>query len=224
MIIKRNLFGNPNIGVFAFATDDYCLVPNGLTKSDIKSIEEVLKVPCFELTIAQAHIIHTMSIGNRNGYLVPYTITDDELSLLKKIFDINIGRIKTEFTALGNHILCNDKAAIINPNLEKNQTKIIEDTLDVEVIRGRILGNEEPALVGSHAICSNKGVLAHVDATDETLEWLGAVLDVEVDIGTVNAGYPYTASGIIVNSNGAVVGDDTTGPEIVRIGQVFDIV
>ncbi len=187
-------------------------------------MEEILKVPCHPVTIAHAHIIHTLSAGNKNGYLVPSTIADKELSLIKNHLEINVAKIETELTALGNHILCNDKAAVINPDLERNQVKIIEDTLDVEVITGKILGFEEPGLVGSHAICSNKGVLVHVDATDEILEWIGDALGVEVDIGTVNAGYPYTASGIIVNSNGAIVGENTTGPEIVRIGQVFDVV
>ena len=227
MIIKHNFFGNANIGVFAFATDKHCFIPKGLTKREIKTVEETLKVPCFAINVAQAHIIHTMSIGNSNGYLVPHTVTDDEFFEFKKIgkeLDLNISRIKTELTALGNSILCNDKAAIINPELESNQLKIIENTLGVEATRGRILGGDEPGIVGSHAICSNKGVLAHVDATDEILEWLGDILDVEVDIGTVNSGYEYPASGILVNSNGAVVGEDTTGPEIVRIGQVFDIV
>ncbi|MHA1379594.1 MAG: translation initiation factor IF-6 [Candidatus Helarchaeota archaeon] len=224
MIIKLNFFGNVNIGVFSFATDEYCVIPEGLTKREIKKMEDVLKVPCIPISIAQAHIIHTLSAGNKNGFIVPQTATDEEFSELKKQFNINIAKITTEFTAVGNQILCNDKAAVISPDLETNQLKIIEDTLGVEVIRRKILEPEEPGLVGSQAICSNKGVLVHVDATDEILEWLGDVLDVEVDIGTVNAGYPYTASGIIVNSFGAIVGEDTTGPEIVRIGEVFDIV
>ena len=224
MIIKQNFFGNPNIGVFSFATDDYCLIPKGLTKRDIRSLGEVLKVPCYPINIAQAHIIHTLSIGNTNGFLVPYTITDEELSVLQKLFEINISKVKTELTALGNNILCNDKAAIVNPDLESNQIKTIEDTLGVEVVRRKILEPKEPGLVGSHALCTNKGVLVHVDATDEILEWLGEVLDVDVDIGTVNAGFPYPASGAIVNSHGAIVGEDTTGPEIVRLGQVFDVV
>ena len=148
----------------------------------------------------------------------------NEFSTLQKQLKINIARVKTELTALGNNILCNDRAAIINPNFENNQLKIIEDALGVEVVKGNILGPEEPGLVGSQALCTNKGVLVHVDADHEILEWLGKVLRVEVDIGTINAGYPYIASGVIANSHGAVVGDDTTGPEIMRLGQVFDVV
>ena len=113
---------------------------------------------------------------------------------------------------------------VFNPDFENNQFKIIEDTLGVEVVKRKILGPEEPGIVGSQALCTNKGVLVHVDANDEILEWLGDVLRVEVDIGTISAGYPYIASGVIANSHGAVVGDDTTGPEIMRLGQVFDVV
>ncbi len=224
MIIKQNFFNNPNIGVFSFATDDYCVIPEGLTKREIKTVENTLNVSCIAINIAQSHIIHTLSIGNKNGYLVPHTITDNEQIKLQKQLDINIATVRTELTALGNNILCNDKAAIINPDFERNQLKIIEDALGVEIVKGNILGSEEPGLVGSQALCTNKGVLVHVDANHEILEWLGEVLRVEVDIGTINAGYPYIASGVIANSHGAVVGDDTTGPEIMRLGQVFDIV
>lgn len=227
MIIQQNFFGNSNIGVFAFATDKYCVVPIGLTKRTIKLLEDTLKTPVFAINIAHSHIIHTLSIGNTNGYLVPNTVMEAEILILKKhLEDVNVAKITTELTALGNNILCNDKAAIINPDFEKDQIKIIEDALGVEVIEGKVLGTEEPGIVGSHALCTNKGVLVHIDATDEILKWLGETLHVEmnVGIGTINAGYPYVASGAIVNSYGAVVGEDTTPPEIVRLGEVFEVV
>ena len=224
MIKKLNFFGNTNIGVFSFATDEYCVIPFGLTKRIIKNIEETLKTSCFELSIAHSHILHTLTIGNKNGFLVPSYVPDNEISLIKKKLDINIARITTELTALGNNILCNDKAAIINPDFENNQVKIIEDILGVGIVKGKILEPKEPGIVGSHALCTNKGVLVHIDANDEVLEWLSDVLGVEADIGTINRGYPYIASGVIANSYGAIVGDDTTGPEIVRLGQVFDVV
>ena len=49
-------------------------------------------------------------------------------------------------------------------------------------------------------------------------------MHVPVDIGTVNLGSPYIAIGLVANSNGALVGSETTGPEIVKISHALNIV
>jgi translation initiation factor 6 (eIF-6) len=49
-------------------------------------------------------------------------------------------------------------------------------------------------------------------------------LKVPVDVGTVNCGVPYVATGLIGNSCGAVAGSLTTGPEMFIIGQALDVV
>jgi translation initiation factor 6 len=53
---------------------------------------------------------------------------------------------------------------------------------------------------------------------------LSDVLKVPVDVGTVNCGVPYVATGLLGNSYGAVVGLLTTGPEMFIIGQALDVV
>jgi len=98
MIVKQNFFNNANVGVFSFATDEYCLIPKGLTKRETNRIEKTLHVPCFDINIAQSHIIHTLTIGNKNGLLIPHTATDEEYSVLKKLFDNN--KVKNNFSYL----------------------------------------------------------------------------------------------------------------------------
>ena len=215
MIIKFNLFGNENIGVFGFSCDDYCLVGAGIEKRAKGKLEETLKVPVHQVNISQAKIIHTLSIGNKNGILVPQIISDDEIGILKTICDV-VEKIPHEINALGNNILCNDKAALYNPEYGPKIRRIIKDVLDVEIIPYKILDNE-PGLVGTHALCNNKGVLIYPDARDEVLEEVGDILKVNAEFGTLNLGY-YPGAGAIVNSNGAVVGNESTGPEIMHLG------
>jgi translation initiation factor 6 len=50
------------------------------------------------------------------------------------------------------------------------------------------------------------------------------IFKVPVDVGTVNCGIPYVATGLVANSNGAVVGLLTTGPEMFIIGHALDVV
>jgi len=215
MIIKFNLFGNRDIGVFGWACDDYCLVGSGVEKRARIKLEETLKVPVHQINISQAKIIHTLSIGNKNGILVPKIIRDDEISELKKICNV-VEVIPHEINALGNNILCNDNAALYNPQYGPEIRRIIHDVLDVEIIPYKILDNE-PGLVGTHALCNNKGVLIYPDARDEVLEEVGELLKVKADFGTLNMGY-YPGAGAIVNSHGAMVGNESSGPEIMHLG------
>ena len=63
--------------------------------------------------------------------------------------------------------------------------------------------------------------MVHPMATEKELEWISGGLKVHSDIGTVNRGVPYVSTGILVNSKGCVTGEETTGPELVRISQTF---
>jgi len=97
----------------------------------------------------------------------------------------------------------------------------IRDTLGVEVVPSEIAGLP---YVGSLAAATNKGVLAHPLLKEEEQKVLKDVLKVHVDVGTVNCGIPYVATGLIGNRFGAVAGFMTTGPEMFIIGQALDLV
>jgi translation initiation factor 6 len=118
-------------------------------------------------------------------------------------------------------VLANDKGAVADPRIEQDHMNKIADTLGVEVVHGEIAGLP---YVGSLATATNKGVLAHPLLKEEERKVLSNVLKVPVDVGTVNCGVPYVATGLLGNSHGAVVGLLTTGPEMFIIGQALDVV
>ncbi|MDH4221230.1 MAG: translation initiation factor IF-6, partial [Candidatus Bathyarchaeota archaeon] len=111
--------------------------------------------------------------------------------------------------------------AIVDPRLGKRDVTRIGDTLGVEVVAGEIAGLP---YVGSLAAATNKGVLAHPLLKEEEQKILKDVLKVHVDVGTINCGIPYVATGLIGNKYGAVAGFMTTGPELFIIGQALDVV
>jgi translation initiation factor 6 len=71
------------------------------------------------------------------------------------------------------------------------------------------------------AVATNKGALAHPMLKNKEREVLQEVLKVPVDVGTVNRGIPFVASGLVANERGAIVGSVTTGPEIFIISNLF---
>ncbi len=66
-----------------------------------------------------------------------------------------------------------------------------------------------------------KGLLCHPKVTDEEKRFLEKVFKVNVMIGTVNHGSPVIGSGLVANTNGAIIGDHTTGIEMGRIEEAL---
>jgi len=221
---KLRIYGSSSIGAFIYANDFFALAPPSLPDKIFKSLEETLGVPVLRREVYGSHLLGIFVVGNSNGVLLPPYVSQEELrSLRDEILEIAgkeilMAKLPTKETAVANLILCNDRAALVSPLLSKEALKIISDTLQVEVLQRDIAGFN---LVGTIAVTSNRGLLVNPLASDEEVEELGSLFKVTADVGTVNMGSPLLRSGLVVNDKGALVGDDSTGPELMRIQRVF---
>ena len=223
-VIQMNFLGDHNIGMFARSTDNFCLVGNPVTEKNSRALENNLKVSVLASSIANTEFIGMFCVANSNGIVLPKIVLDRELQELKsklKDFDINLYSAKSRFTSIGNLILCNDKGALISKLLSTSEKKSLEDTLGVEVEYGTISGM---SVVGSSGVATNKGCLIHRDASEEEIKKVESILKVDSDIGTANFGSPFVGSCIIANSNAAIVGESTSGPEIVRLQETLGFI
>ncbi|MFQ6020498.1 MAG: translation initiation factor IF-6 [Candidatus Aenigmatarchaeota archaeon] len=214
--LKTSFYGDPNIGLYGFSTDKYCLLGLEPSKKILKKIKHTLNVKIKIIKIAGTELVGIFSTGNKNGILLPKIIEKQEIRNLKKL-DLNFEIINSRKTALGNLILCNDYGCLISKNLKKFK-KQIKDVLNCEIVTGTIAGLE---IVGSTAIANNKGCLCHMNSKKDEIRKIEELLNVKVDIGTVNYGSPFVKSGIIVNNKGIIFSEQTTGPELGRIDEVF---
>ncbi len=213
-IEKISIYGSSSIGVFIFTSETFSLIPPDIDFRKIKIIENTLNTKVFSTTIMNSKLLGIFVIGNSKGILVPKLVLEREISSLKKYLDnINIGIIDSKVTALGNLILTNDHAAIVSPYLS-GLSKKIQEILDVEVIIKDIGGSP---LVGAMALVTNRGGLVHPMIPDDEIDFLKDFFKVNMNVGTINRGYPYIRVGMVANSKGALIGMDTTGPEIMRI-------
>ena len=215
------LFGNPCIGVYSLVTDRMILAPLQTSASKVKKLEVGLKVKALRVTLGESVLLGALACVNSNGIILPHFVREEEVQAMKSAFDINVAVMETKRTAYGNLVLANDKGAVTDPRLRGKDLKSIADTLGVEAVPGEIAGLP---YVGSLAVATNKGVLAHPLLKEEERKVLADVLKVPVDVGTVNGGVPYVATGLRGNSYGAVAGYITTGPELFIIGQALDVV
>jgi translation initiation factor 6 len=211
-VIKTSFRGNPNVGLYIYVTDTYCLVGPEIAEDEYPRLEKVFEVPVHRCTIAGTGLLGVFMAGNNKHTLVPGIITGRERQLLEKLH-IPFTIIETDLTALGNNILVNDNGCLISDEYPEAERKAIEKALGLKAKPIRI---GELPIIGSCAVANNKGCLLHRGAQEFELEMIQDTLGVPVTKGTLNLGNPYVKGGCAANSKGMIVGDLSGGPEIVN--------
>lgn len=215
---------NSEIGCFARLTSAYCLVAISAQKNFSSHFEADLSehMPVIHCSIGGTSIIGNMTVGNRNGLLVPSQTTDQELQHLRNALpdSVRLKKIDERLSALGNVIVCNDHVALIHPEIDQETEDIIVDVLGVEVFRNTIAAQ---SLVGTYCCLSNRGALVHPQTPASDQDELSSLLQVPVVAGTINKGSAVLGGGLVVNDFCAFVGYDTTATEISVIERIFHI-
>jgi translation initiation factor 6 len=210
-ILRTNFHGDPNIGLYGFATDKYCL--SGMRQPSLNS---VLRVPLRASSLLHTNFASLFAAGNSSGIAVARVVNNGDLA---HVFE-NILVLDTQYTAVGNLMLLNDKGIILSPFLRKHKDEIKKFFgLHCEIVT--IAGTR---IVGSAGIATNKGCLVHPLIKQKEKNIVEETLQVGVDIGTVNFGSPFVKAGVIANSNALVVSDACSGPELGRISEVLGFV
>ncbi len=207
---QANFSGDPNIGLYGFVTDSICLIPN-IKKWVEDILIENLQVKAVKTSVANTNVIGIFCAGNSNGLILPEFIRKKELEEIKKHSEVLV--IEGKYNAIGNLIVANDKGCIISDKIKKYKAAI-EDFLKVKVTVHNIGGLE---IVGSLAVASNKGCAVSKFAGKEDMELIETALKVKPDYASVNFGSNFIKSGLLANSKGAIIGDQTTGPEMQSI-------
>lgn len=78
-------------------------------------------IPVVHTSINGCRIIGRLTVGNKNGLLVPSGTSDVELQHLRNSLpdSVKIQRVEERLSALGNVIACNDYVALVHPDLDK---------------------------------------------------------------------------------------------------------
>lgn len=217
MLKRINLTGNPNLGVYISVNDEVAIVPFNLPTEMEPVMKEALEVDLIRTSIAGCNLNGVLATGNSNGFVVSPHTTDREMELLEDA-GLNVARLPGKYTAVGNILAVNDYGAIAGPNIKEETVKVIEDTLKVPV---KVYQFADSKIVGSASIVTNKGALLHRDTLSNELEFVEEFFKVEGNIGTVCKGMPLVGACGIANSNGVMVGENTTGPEMARIEEAL---
>lgn len=210
------------IGAYTRLTNKYCLIASSENRNYYSIFQENLEIPIVETTLNNIKTIGSYCQGNKNGLILPITTTDPEFQhIVNSIPDgIVVKRIDERLNAFGNVILCNDKIAIVHPELSNEVIENISDILGVDVIKKEI-GCE--LLVGTFACMNNVGMMVHYNTRQHEIEDFCDNLGIRVVSGSVNRGSSVIGGGLVVNDWVGFVGHRTTPSEIGIVDDVFQL-
>jgi translation initiation factor 6 len=217
-IFRYDLYKSPNVGIFAKSNDSIVLLPYGYAETKSKKLIDYLQVEPIFVSIAGNRLIGPMVVLNNKGMILPSLASDDEITYLKQMTGLNIARLESKHTAVGNLISANDYGAIVSPLFKGEFDKQIEDILGTNVHTMAVADFNQ---TGSMIVSNNHGAAIHPKASEKEIETISSILKVDVEPLTINGGIPYLSSGIICNSKSMVVGSLTTGPELIMLSRGF---
>ena len=215
-----DIYRSPNIGVFMRCNDRFLLVPKGLAQTKTDKLCENLKVEAVPTSIGESRLLGVLSSMNSNGMVVSRLAEDNELMEIRTATGMNVSRLESKLTAVGNLVVANDKCALVSPVLDPRAVSQVKDVLGTEVERMPIA---EYYQVGSFVVATNSGAAVYPGLDERGVERIGALLGVDAYPTSVNSGVPYVASGLIANSKNAIAGSQTTGPELVFITRALGV-
>ncbi len=212
---KCQIEGSDYIGAFATSTDKTTFVAWNVKEITRKLVSKMLNTECIGISIGDTSLIGLLARANLNGIALANIATDEEVNIIKQnCVDINVERIKSDINAIGNNVLANDRIAIVHPEYSAADIRQIGDVLGVEVVKAQAGGFNT---VGANNILTNKGLVINNRGTDEEKAELDRFTGFNSIRTTANRGGLSIGLGSITNSNGVLVGDETTGFELTRI-------
>lgn len=218
-IHRYDVYKTPNIGLFVRTNDKIIIIPFGFAETKTTKLMQHLQVEeKAYASIAGTRLIGPMTVMNNNGILVPSIASNEEMQILKQASGLNVDRLKSKFTAIGNLISTNDNGALVSPLFKGEVDQQIQDVLGVPVASMTVGGFIQ---VGSMVVATNTGAAVHPKATEEEIKVISEILQVKVEPLTVNGGIPFLSSGIIANSKSVIVGGLTSGPELIMLSRAF---
>lgn len=212
------MYRGPNIGIYTKANDSFVFIPNGFAETKATTLSTYLQAKPLHTSVANTRLIGTLMVVNNSGILVPNISFGHEIEYLKKETGLNVQVLDVKTTALGNMMCVNDKGGVVSPKIPKEALKTIQDTLGIEIIQKKIAGYHQ---VGAMAYANNHGGIIHPETDDEDIKAISDILKVKIEPATINGGIPYVASGILANNKAVVVGNLTSGPEIMMLTRAF---
>lgn len=212
--------GNPNVGIYMFVNDKFCLIGPQISEDKKKEIENTFQVPVYKTTILETDLIGIFLVGN-NDFIISPQMHSYEREQLEKIchkHDVKLLIVEDIQNTYGNNICVGNKKIIINPHYSKDFVNSLKEQTGLEIIS---IDNEHFKAIGSTCkYLNNKYFISQEFEEKEVIDFLDEI----GGVGTVNKGSNYISSGLVGNSNGLILGSMSSTVEIQNIVESLDYI
>ncbi len=215
-----DVYRSPNIGVFMKGNDKLLLVPKGLAETKTDKLSEYLGTPVIPASVGESRLLGPLICMNGNGALVSRLADDTEVAEIRSATGLNVSKLESRFTAVGNLVAANDRRALLSPLLDDRAATQVREVMGTEVER---VAMGQFHQVGALVVATNTGAAVYPGLGEEEVSVISKLLGVDAYPTSINGGVPFVASGLVANSRNAVAGSQTTGPELVFITRALSV-
>ncbi|MBO3800048.1 MAG: translation initiation factor IF-6 [Candidatus Brockarchaeota archaeon] len=213
-IAKASIWKTPFIGAYSKVFGESAVVNKNAPQGFLRKIIKVLKVDSIAVTnIAGVHAVSSMISANSNFIIVPDTVDDEELSELKKL-SREVLVVESKLKAWGNMMLLSDKGVLFSPRVSKRDAEKIVDSLSIDYGFSTLANY---MAVGALAVTGGKICFVSKLLSEEEKKLIEDLLKLKTYAITVNDGLTLIRLGMLANSYGILVGESTTGSELMDI-------
>jgi len=211
---------NPNIGLYMFVNDKFCLLGIHVDEKKKKEIEDILNVPVYFISILGTELCGVFLAGN-NDYLIIPEISKNELVEIEKItskHSVELICITDKLNTLGNNMCFGDKIIILNSDYPISFINSLKKKTNYEVIK---LKNSDYKSAGGLIRFINEKYFVSQELTENEI---APILNKVGGIGSINKGAPFISSGIVGNKNGLILGSNCSSIEIQNIVESLNFI
>lgn len=214
-LAKLDINNTPHIGIYVALGNEYAIVPDMTSDSEIKVIEKIMNVKCLCHNISESQMNGVFAKIYNDKVLLSKNATKEDIKFFEK------HNFKTfildHYFAIGNLIVTNQKDVLVSKEIDSKTIKKIDEFLGVKTIPFSL--GETP--IGAVILVNNNGFAVSPCAKPADIKKLEKIFDVKGNIATINFGDSFIANGMLVNNHGIIVGKKTTGYELIRINDIF---
>ncbi len=217
-VARASIWKTPFIGVYSKVFGFNAVVNKNAPPGFLRRIRDFLKVDSIAVTnIGGVHAVSSMIAANSSFIIVPDTLEDEELEELKSLGK-EILTVESKLKAWGNMMLLSEKGVLFSTRVSGREARMIADFLGVDYDFATLANY---LAIGALAVPGEELCFVSKLLTEEEKRLIENLLKLRVHTVSVNDGMMFIRLGMLVSPHGVLVGDSTTGAELMSISLAF---